>query len=125
MARIYFPPYGPSTKYIAKKKPGFDFGKIMGNPEEVKNPQGIFRFMDLPAELRICVYSYLLPYKLAFSFRGNRLFADSPGHPPRPCYSTVWGYVLNDFPESLRLHGIQTQLLLVNKEVYKETQGSP
>jgi hypothetical protein len=125
MARIYLPPYGPSNKYNAKNRPGFDFGKIMGNPEEVKDPQGIFRFMDLPAELRICVYSYLLPYNLAFQFHGNRFFADSPGHPPHKSYSTEHGLAYNGFPESLQLHGIQTQLLLVNKEVCKETQGSP
>jgi hypothetical protein len=132
----------------------------MGNSEEVKEPQGIFRFMDLPAELRVCVYSYLLPCNLAIKFQkfqDNNFNINGPGlsnvqwrtrvklpdsdarpaatsnlffspsnlffSPSNLFYSHVHGIAQNRLSGPTTPHRIQTQILLLNKEVCKETQG--
>jgi hypothetical protein len=128
------------AKSIAEKEPDFDFGKIMGNPEDLHEPQGAFRFMDLPAELRVYVYSYLLPCGLAIKFQkfqDNSFYTNGlgpinvqwrtkvklpdrgtkPETTSRSSYNHVYGAVQN------RPHRIQTQILLLNKEVCKEIQG--
>jgi hypothetical protein len=105
-------------------------------------PQGHFRLMDLPSELRLYIYQFLLPYNLVIShtpadsyvsngsprFRRNtgRWFVDiktKQGHrvPSAIGRSRRYGVYLD--PPGTFLHEVQTQLFLVNKEVSSEVRG--
>ncbi|KAH8729045.1 hypothetical protein GQ44DRAFT_607935 [Phaeosphaeriaceae sp. PMI808] len=97
--------------------------------------QGHFRFMDLPAELRIRVYQYFLPYNLVISHdRGCSIDGKCNWniHLTTKCGKPV---LLSMGQRRVCQHGcrrkhkprhwpkIQTQIFFVNKEVSNETRA--
>ncbi|KAF2824400.1 hypothetical protein CC86DRAFT_296989 [Ophiobolus disseminans] len=101
--------------------------------------KGHFRLMDLPAELRVYVYSYLLPYNVAISFEQNVAFKPSKKQDPwwlveatsKDQQDTVpiamgrqhWNLRSRKARNSDDWLRVQTQIFLVNKEVSNEARA--
>jgi len=99
--------------------------------------KGHFRLMDLPAELRIHIYSFLLPHNVVISHERTsdlsksltgkkwwRIEASSkktgdvePMRIGRQYWVHKHHKIHDDWPK------LQTQLFLVNKEVFSEARG--
>lgn len=98
----------------------------------VSAPGDAFRLLDLPAELRVYIYQFVLPHNLTISF--ERDGTDRNGAPQWLVYAApkfgesyysqhLIGRGHNRWPRSPRHPPVQTQLFLVNKFVSGEAQG--
>lgn len=113
---------------------------------EPSTPQGVFRFMDLPAEIRVSIYSYLLPHNVMLchrlhggasarsgKWRQDLWLVDVLDKTTQVRVPFSVGRVLRSAPKVGSLHpshkprnGLpttQVQLFHVNKEISNEARG--
>jgi hypothetical protein len=152
-ARPGYPKYYPREYWEVdfgrskEEKSEVDLKKQVETPRErerLREPQQPFRFMDLPAELRVYVYQFLLPYNMnIIPKRIGVSYAESTGFvpcqskwcvkvrakdaEPDPTPVTYCGPPRNGYPPPTKpppLTGqIQRQIFLVSKKVSKEALG--
>lgn len=148
------------ARYKGKELAVVDEDEELSQAEEASLvPEGSFRLMDLPAELRVYIYQFLLPYNKVIRFHVNPHSTVKRIHPitNAPEWSPTWQVEISSSRTRMgpvlarqlglqhsvvgrvgryssiktsnaislaRKNEVQTQLFLVNKEIFKEARGT-